>query len=65
MKNHTTPPCSNCGKRMKIGNTNGLPNMVGFVLGDGRTINLCQDCITRLGELEDDEKEQFVENLTK
>lgn len=63
MKTRWMPPCSKCGKRIKFGNTNGLPNGVGFVLDDGRTVNLCQDCICKLGEMSDDEKKRFFDDL--
>ena len=65
MKSRITPPCTACGKRMKIGNTNGMPNMVGFVLEDGTTINVCQECMIKLGKMTDAEKSVFLAELQK
>lgn len=50
--------CSKCNKIIIAGNTNGLPNGVGFELEDGKVINLCQACIIKLGKLKanDDKK---------
>lgn len=39
--------CDICGKKidMREKRTDGLPAGVGFELEDGRTINVCTDCI--------------------
>ena len=63
MNTRWMPPCSKCGKRIKFGNTNGLPNGVGFELEDGRMVNLCQECITKLGAMTEDEQKQFIDEL--
>lgn len=60
-----TPKCKKCGERKLIGNTNGFPNMLGFKLKDGRTINLCQKCMIELGKLPEEEKGKFFDDLTK
>ena len=51
--------CSNCGKRIVPGNTNGLPNGVGFVQDDGTIINLCQQCLIDFGKMSKEEKDRF------
>ena len=39
--------CDICGKEFEAGNRpDGIPNGVGFVLGDGRIITACSDCVT-------------------
>lgn len=58
-----TPPCTNCKKRTTVGNTNGIPNMVGFQMKDGKTINLCQECLIQLGKLSDADKHEFYAKL--
>jgi len=60
---HKTPPCDKCGKRMRFGNTNGIPNMIGFETKDGKIINLCKDCIISLGTMTDEEKSRYFEEL--
>ena len=37
--------CNECGKEINPGNTNGLPNGVGFELEDGTIYNVCLDCM--------------------
>ena len=63
MKMSMTPPCTKCGKRWKLGNTNGMPNMVGFGLDDGRVINICQECMIELGKLDEQGKDKFFEDM--
>lgn len=63
IKFNMTPKCTNCGSRYPIGNTNGMPNMIGFKLKDGKTINLCYKCMITLGSLPDDKKEEFINRL--
>ena len=58
-----TPPCNRCGKRVRFGNTNGIPNMVGLQANDGSIINICKDCLIALGKMNDDEKGRFFEEL--
>ena len=41
--------CDECGKEIKPGNTNGMPNGILFKLSGGKTINLCQDCLIEIG----------------
>lgn len=45
------------------GNTNGLPNGIGFELEDEKVITLCQDCIIKLGALDDKGKYAFFKEL--
>ena len=63
MKVKFTPPCSACGKRETIGNTDGMPNIVGFVCDNGQTINLCRECIIKLGGMNEEEKKDFFASL--
>ena len=49
--------CDECGKEIKPGNTNGMPNGVGFQLQDGKIINMCQDCLIALGMKANEKKE--------
>ena len=43
--------CVMCKKAFIPGkDKNGLPNGVGFVMADGRIVNVCGACIMKLGE---------------
>ena len=42
--------CDECGKEIKPGNTNGMPNGVGFELEDGKIISICQSCLIEMGK---------------
>lgn len=42
--------CDECGKKTHPGETNGLPNIIGFELQDGKIINICQECLIKMGE---------------
>ena len=55
--------CTVCGKRFKMGNTNGMPNGCGFMCKDGTLINMCQQCIVDLGRMTEAEKNKFFEDL--
>lgn len=48
--------CNKCGKKFKNGNTNGLPNGLGFQLHSGEVLNLCRDCIIELGTIKNEKK---------
>lgn len=38
--------CDSCGKTFTPGNRkSGVPNGIGFVLEDGRQVNMCADCL--------------------
>lgn len=42
--------CSICGRITVPGNNeNGLPNVVGFVRPNGEIVNVCAECICRIG----------------
>lgn len=41
--------CDECGKEIKPGNTNGMPNGIGFERTGGKIINICQDCLIEIG----------------
>lgn len=63
-RNIMTPKCSKCGERRMIGNTRGIPNMVGFQMEYGKTINLCNVCMMKLGAMKtEEEKEKFFDDL--
>ena len=55
--------CDACGNRFTIGNTNGLPNGVTIVVGDGKQTTLCQKCIVELGQMNEEQKRAFFEKL--
>ena len=56
--------CNKCGREFLFGNRpDGLPNGVGFELDDGRTINICAECLTALGEMTLADKQQFFADL--
>jgi len=43
--------CNECGKRFVAGNrADGIPNGVGFVLDDGTVVNVCSDCLIKIGQ---------------
>ena len=59
-----TPKCDSCGRRYPLGlGLKGLPTMLGFVQKDGRTINVCQNCIMKVGTMNQEEKDEFFEKL--
>lgn len=44
--------CDCCGKTFVSGNrADGIPNGMGFVLQDGRQINVCADCMMDMSKL--------------
>lgn len=47
--------CDKCNNNISdtIERADGLPNGVGFQLEDGRLINICADCINKLGKLQE------------
>lgn len=50
--------CDKCKNTFAAGNkADGTPNGVGFQLQDGRVINLCADCISKLGRLKETDDE--------
>ena len=56
--------CNKCGKKIKNGNSNGLPNGLGFQLQTGEVINLCQKCIIELGSIKDpNEQDKFFNEI--
>lgn len=58
-----TPKCNVCKERRMIGNTNGMPNMIGFQMKDGSVINLCNTCLIKVGQMSDAEKNKFFKDL--
>lgn len=38
-----------------------IPMMVGFVQKDGNNINVCKYCLMKIGEMNDEEREEFFE----
>ena len=63
MKTMMTPVCKNCRNRFIIAGFRSNPAMLGFKLANGKTINLCYDCICKLGQMPEDEKEDFIRRL--
>lgn len=47
MKQYITPKCRNCGKRYPVVQMQDFP-MVN-VKKDGKTVNICMNCLTELG----------------
>lgn len=63
MQRNLTPPCSKCGKSKIIDMNAALPAMVGFQMEDGSIINLCSDCLMKLGQMNEEQKNIFFEEL--
>ena len=63
MKTMVTPKCKNCKKQFIVSRFEEHPVMLGFKLASGKTINLCYDCLCKLGQLPEDEKEEFIRRL--
>lgn len=57
--------CDSCGNRFTFGNTNGLPNGVTLVGGDGKQTTLFQKCVIELGQMDEDQKRAFFKKLKK
>ena len=54
----------NCKRFFMEGNrSDGMPNGVGFVLKNGRKIDLCADCLISLGRMDDEQKEAFMKKM--
>lgn len=47
MKQYITPKCRNCGKRYPVVEMQAFPMVE--VKRDGKTINICQNCLAELG----------------
>lgn len=58
------PKCNKCGKNIVTERRlDGLPNGVGLELEDGKTIYICTGCVLKLGELPEDEREEFIDSI--
>ena len=56
--------CKGCKHFFTSGNRpDGLPNGCGFQLDNGKIINLCADCLIRLGQMDDEQKREFIDQL--
>jgi len=44
--NYQNLKCCYCGKRFKPGNTNGVPNGLGFGMESGKVYTVCHECIS-------------------
>lgn len=51
--------CSICGKEIKKGNSNGVPNGFGFTNKKGELLNICSECVSNVGAMSKEEKEKF------
>lgn len=50
-REHKIVTCDECGKEFSPRNRpDGLPNGVGFLLEDGKILNICADCIIEMGK---------------
>ncbi len=63
MKKVKAISCDKCESIIVSGNTNGLPNGVGFELQDGSVITLCAACLMKLGSLDEKGKDKFFKEL--
>lgn len=51
--------CNKCGKTFQYGTrADNLPNGCGFVLSDGKRVDICTDCILKVGQ-----SEAYLNNL--
>lgn len=51
--------CNKCGKTFQYGTrSDNLPNGCGFVLSDGKRVDICTDCILKVGQ-----SEAYLNNL--
>lgn len=57
--------CRKCGKTITVGNTNGLPNGVGFQLEDGTILNVCQSCLMEVGAMSDEDREKWFADFVE
>ena len=58
--------CNGCNRPFSVNaSKNGLPAGVGFRLVDGEIISLCQACLTRMGKMNEREKNKFIEDVSK
>ena len=61
-----TPKCDYCGQRKRLGKSGELPDMLGFMQDNGKVVNLCSDCICKIGMIaQKDEKKvkKIIESL--
>ena len=58
-----TPKCAKCKQQKPIIPDSIIPAMVGFEMEDGKIINICSDCLAKLGEMKDGETDNFFEGL--
>lgn len=58
-----TPKCDNCGNKEFIREDDELPAMLGFQTKDGKVINVCRNCLIKLGAMSDEEKAEFFKKL--
>ena len=66
MKIALTPKCMDCGERVPIGNDkDGIPNMVGFQMEDGKVINICSKCISKVGQMPEAEREKYFDDMLR
>lgn len=56
--------CDSCGKNFEAGNrADGIPNGFGFVLENGKMVNVCADCIIEVGMMDSEQREEFFRGL--
>jgi len=58
--------CDKCQELFSISyRTDGLPNICGFKLKDGKIINVCTDCIIALGRHDPKGLEKMLDRIRK
>lgn len=56
--------CRKCGKEFNAGNReDGLPNGIGMLLRDGRMIDICTECVMKIGQMTDAERDAFFREI--
>ena len=64
MKTHII--CDGCGETFVPGNRpDGMPNGVGFQVEGGKVINVCHDCIVKIGGMDEPERTDYINSLKK
>lgn len=56
--------CNNCNAIIEnVPRRDGLPSGVGFQMKDGGIVNLCADCLMKVGRMDDKGKHDFFKKL--
>lgn len=59
MKKEEVKTCEYCGKELSefTIRTDGLPSWLGFLTDDGRIVNVCTNCLIKIGKEKEKENE--------